>query len=282
MSRYDKGWVKLHRKAYAGDLGDNLFCFGLWAALLSIASWEESTIMWEGNQRVLPPGSVVFGTRELALKFKCNKSTIQKWLDYLVKTNRIIVETSPRGSLATICNWKEYQIIDAVQAATAPPGARSQDRQEMGTYKELRIKNNTIQAGNGIEDAASQDQNRANTGAIPAGYTECLDEYALTLERYAISKDPRADELDLLRLLKVHGYEQTRLALIGARFEPRTDKFDPAKYFSLRRIAEPKNFSRFVNLGAQQQSATQIDRDKILRDQARQEREEMLARISGS
>lgn len=109
MSRHSGGWYKAHRDAWAKDLGQNVYLWGIWNALLHMATWKESQILWEGQQRVLQPGSVVFGVTELALRWDCSRSVVQKWLHHLHDTGRIVLESCSRGSLVTICNWSAYQ-----------------------------------------------------------------------------------------------------------------------------------------------------------------------------
>lgn len=113
MARYQTGWLKLWRGAWEKDLGANLILWGLWHALLHLATWRETKILWEGKQRILPPGSVVFGIKEVASKWGCSRSVIKKWLHHLHDTDRIVLETCPRGCLVTISNWKEFQSTES-------------------------------------------------------------------------------------------------------------------------------------------------------------------------
>jgi hypothetical protein len=109
MARFTGGWIKLWRRAWDGDLGDNIFLWALWNWLLHAATYKPSSIVWEGKRRDLPAGTVVFGISELAVKWECSKSTITKWLRYLESSERIAIETCPRGTLVSILNWDVYQ-----------------------------------------------------------------------------------------------------------------------------------------------------------------------------
>jgi hypothetical protein len=109
MARFEEGYIKWHRKAFFGDIGSNIHCLGLWVALLSMATWKPSKIIWKGQRRELPPGSVVFGLRELSETLNVSKSTVSRWLDYLQKTERIQADHGPRGSVVTVLNWSIYQ-----------------------------------------------------------------------------------------------------------------------------------------------------------------------------
>jgi hypothetical protein len=77
-----------------------------------MAVWKETQIIWNGKQRILKPGSCVFGIKEFADKWECSQRTISKWLHYLHDTQRIVLETCSRGTIATICNWEVYQATD--------------------------------------------------------------------------------------------------------------------------------------------------------------------------
>lgn len=109
MARFTGGWFKAWRKAWESDLSESVYLWALWNALLHMATWKETKVLWAGQQRVLPPGSVVFGFRELAAKFEVSRNTVAKWSQYLHDTQRIVLEKSPHGCIATICNWELYQ-----------------------------------------------------------------------------------------------------------------------------------------------------------------------------
>lgn len=112
VARYENGWIKVHRRAVIEDIGDNVICLGLWVTFLALATWKESKIMWQGEQRVLPPGSVVYGISEFSERWGVSKNTVRRWIQYLVSTDRIRNESGTHGSIATICNWEKYQSLE--------------------------------------------------------------------------------------------------------------------------------------------------------------------------
>lgn len=109
MARFSSGWIKLHRDVLDSDISKNIYLFVLWIRLLGMANYKESKIIWKGAQRVLPPGAVVLGIREMAAYLNCSHMTVRKYLDYLRDTSRIVYENCTRGTLVTICNWELYQ-----------------------------------------------------------------------------------------------------------------------------------------------------------------------------
>ncbi len=126
MARFNGGWVKLYRSVMEGDIKDNPYLLALWSWLLAAATWKESKLLDGGQQRILPPGSVVFGMRELAETWDCSKSTISKWAHYLHDTQRITLDVRPRGCVATILNWDVYQGEDATEQPPSGHGAATE------------------------------------------------------------------------------------------------------------------------------------------------------------
>jgi hypothetical protein len=112
MSRFENGWIKFYRKAIEGDIGSNGYLLAIWTTLLSWATVKETTVLWEGKPRKVPPGSVVCGMQELADQLKFSKTTVYKWVHYLQKRESISLEARTQGSLITICNWEQYQISE--------------------------------------------------------------------------------------------------------------------------------------------------------------------------
>lgn len=110
MARFTNGWIKLHRSLQDKDISQNFFLLGLWTHLLLIANWKEGQIIWQGKQRIVQPGEAVIGIKDLAKSSECSQTKIWTWLKYLQKTKRIVITTSNRGTLVTICNWSIYQI----------------------------------------------------------------------------------------------------------------------------------------------------------------------------
>ena len=109
LARHSSGWIKLYRSAIDSDLSQNINLWCLWMWLLCSASWKESSILWRGQRRDIPPGTVVCGISEIALRWEISKKTVLRWLDYLEQSQRIRIEKSPRGTLVTILNWATYQ-----------------------------------------------------------------------------------------------------------------------------------------------------------------------------
>lgn len=141
MPRWESGWFKVWREAWHKDLSRNVYLWALWHALLHMAHWKESQTIWNGDRRTLPPGTVIFGIKEIANRWNCSQRTISKWLHYLHKTDRIVLETCARGTLVTIRNWEKYQkeFVDAcAESAEIVRAAHVPSRNEVGLKEESK------------------------------------------------------------------------------------------------------------------------------------------------
>jgi DNA-binding transcriptional regulator YhcF (GntR family) len=238
MARFSNGWIKFYRTAVEGDLGQNAFVLAIWVTLLSWATRHEQKVMLDGEQRTLAPGTVIFGISELSRKLGCSKSTISKWLGYLASSERIALERRTRGCVVTIRNWKEYQ----------------EDEPDTRTKLERSVDAGRTLAEQCANPNGEVKKERINTLTREI-LSECISVWGKTLEFFKVSKDPWLDETGVARLVLVRGHENTKLALLGARFESKTETFDPGQHISIRRISKPDVFEKLVNLGSRHKPA---------------------------
>jgi hypothetical protein len=106
--------------------------------------------------------------------------------------------------------------------------------------------------------ALALSKNKENTPPPTAGgvqgLTECIGEHEATLKHFGISKTALlADHGSIARAIQRFGFERVRAALVGARFEEKTERFNPAKHYSLARILDHRKLEKFENLGFQAQ-----------------------------
>jgi len=73
---------------------------------------------------------------------------------------------------------------------------------------------------------------------------DCLTHHGQARSMYG------GEDLEILRYIKSKGKEAVLLAIIGAKYEKSTDKFNPSDWLHLGRIFGEKQFNKFVNQGA--------------------------------
>lgn len=98
------------------------------------------------------------------------------------------------------------------------------------------------------------------------GFPLLFESWKNTLKHFGINRGLMLVEHTLIgRLVQMHGVDPVNLALIGAKYDPAFDGYDPRKNVSLTRLEDRKTFQKFVNLGAQnkpQKNSSEIRRDK--------------------
>lgn len=139
MARFDRGWIKFHRRVVEGDIGCSGVQLAVWVTLLCWSTRYETSIRWKGQQRVIPPGMVVTGIRELAARLGFSKDSIARALRALASRDSIRIETATRGTLISICKWDEYQCSDD-ESATQVRHSRDTDETRAGRQPDLNGK----------------------------------------------------------------------------------------------------------------------------------------------
>jgi len=202
--RFTSGWFKVWREAWDKDLSRNVYLWALWHALLHMAHWKESQIIWNGKQRKLPAGSVVFGIKEIAEKWGCSQRTISKWLHYLHDTQRIVLETCARGTLVTICNWEAYQANEDNACAD-----RAQD-----VRTECELSRNKV----GLREESTKKE-RKKSIAVPTETTLLWNYFQEKAKAKDIETEPRSAKTNKLckSLVTIHGLDKAK-GLIDAYF----------------------------------------------------------------
>lgn len=246
MARYENGWIKVHRRAVIEDIGDNVICLGLWVTFLALATWKESKIMWQGEQRVLPPGSVVYGISEFSERWGVSKNTVRRWVQYLVSTDRIQNESGTHGSIATICNWEKYQTQE---------NEPEQYRNEIGTPTEREV-NARSTPSDPYEEGKKVRREEDKSDPKFFLSRENLDRaFGVWLESLKTMKAGRAnllppEERHITAAIQRYGVNAVVMALQGVPRAPKTD-FDSSWFLDVGRVLNSKNFMRFMNLGVQ-------------------------------
>lgn len=143
--------------------------------------------------------------------------------------------------------------------------------QEAGSQREGNSTPITADLGLSVRLAESPPQIATHPPLPPidgAALQECLEAWKLSMLRHGIKKDPRLDEVAIVRLIQAHGSQKTLLALVGIRYEAATKDYDPKKNFHIRRLNKADNFEKFVNLASIQRKEKAHDRtnEEVLGD----------------
>ena len=238
--RFDRGWVKIHRKVVEEDIGQRgNFTLGLFVRLIRMANWKEGNVLFAGKRIALKPGQIVTGLRELSPDKDDDPylHRVRSALHYLEQRGTIAQAISNQGRLITICNWDEYQCREE-EPRKQPASEAQADRKQTASEAQL-------------SKEGKKERREEYTALGPEEIRGCIEAWGQTLRRYEIQKDPKYDEVAICRLIQRHGTEKTKLALLGAGFEAKSEKYDPKKHCRITRLDKPDIFELLVNLGAQ-------------------------------
>ena len=105
-------------------------------------------------------------------------------------------------------------------------------------------------------DSALQKEIVNDAPSLKILIADAFETWQSTLHRFGIGivNMSLGEEVQLARLIKMHGLSDTKLALLGAGFESGSEQFRPSEHVSIRRVSDQKNFEKFLNLGRQQKS----------------------------
>lgn len=98
-----------------------------------------------------------------------------------------------------------------------------------------------------------QERERHSQPLNAEGIKICTETWHETLDHFRCGRPNRTlipgEDVQIARAIQRWGAKPVELALFGARFEPKDDRFDPSKFVRLKRYLDPEHFDRFVNLG---------------------------------
>ena len=114
MSRFDGGWYKIDRKMFRPIKQENDF-YGdcvlqmLWIILIGWSNVRDSKTRTGRDRRIVKRGQVVTSQKDLAKYLGVTRQAVRTRLDYLVETDRILVDSDSIGTFITILNYEKYQ-----------------------------------------------------------------------------------------------------------------------------------------------------------------------------
>lgn len=126
--------------------------------------------------------------------------------------------------------------------------ARARNLREKSLAKPSKPKQ--IQPSSSSSSSSSEEEERIYT-SDPKEISEGIQTWQKTLDRYGIDKKAKLDEIQIARLIQLHGFEKAKLALLGAGLETGSEQYNPARHCRITRLLKPDIFEKLVNLGAQ-------------------------------
>lgn len=229
MASPQNGWVKIHRKLLENPIARKPNYFSLWIHLLLKANHQDKKHMWNGEVIIIKEGQLVTGRKALSSETGIPETTIERILDYLVKSSQIGQQKTTKFRLITVINWKQYQTVD---------NKRTTNGQQTDTNKNVKKDKN-------VKNTTTSDE----VAGIPEVIKVFKDSLSPSLN-YG-NKTQRASSAEMI---KKYGLEKTIemckvvIAVQGQKYAPRastphalwTRIGDFKSYFDAERAKKPK------------------------------------------
>jgi hypothetical protein len=157
------------------------------------------------------------------------------------------LKSSNRVHQSVLNRLEELKIKPLMQVAEAPY-RNAQGAQDTDTDKDTDTES----------DKEADTEKRPKTFAIePDQISKCWEVWRETLKTFGKERNrTQSDEQAIAKAIRRWGHEDVALALLGARFEPGSEKFKPKDHVALYRIfervkGEPCKFEKFLGWGAE-------------------------------
>lgn len=143
MARFDGGWVKLHRGVTEHWIGKNGYTLAIFSTLVLWANYKQSKIVFGGKLVTLERGQLLTTYRQIAEQLDFGKKLVERHLNLLQSDGSIVLSSSHRGTIITICNYEKFQEIenDIVPPSTHSGDSQETLRRQSGDTEEPIVKN---------------------------------------------------------------------------------------------------------------------------------------------
>ena len=136
-----EGWLKIYRKLTEWEWYNHSEMVHLFIHLLIKASPTDKT--WQG--RVVKRGQVVISRPKISAETGISERTIRTCLARLVASGEIVIETTNRFSIVTICKYGDYQQVEKQNdQPNDQPSDQQSDQPNDHIIRNKEVKNNNI------------------------------------------------------------------------------------------------------------------------------------------
>ena len=103
------GFIKIHRKLLENCISLKPEYLSVWLHLLLLAQHKDRHFIWNNEKKVLKPGQLITGTKQLSKKTGISQITVYRILKYLENEKQIEKQSTSKFTLITVINWNYYQ-----------------------------------------------------------------------------------------------------------------------------------------------------------------------------
>jgi len=170
------GYIKFYRKSEDNDLyfAERFTRWQAWMDLLMLASYMKRTVFIRHVQVELEPGELCWSQLSLSKRWKWNRQTVSKFLNYLEKKEMISSRITFVTTVITITNWDIYNglytedIQQSMQLLEQQSIQQLKQQHDSRTDTNNKVKNvdkdkNIIKNSENIEQVINNDKKKLNS-----------------------------------------------------------------------------------------------------------------------
>lgn len=103
------GWIKLHRSILKNWVNKHPEHRVAWENLLLAVNFAETKVFFNGKKTILHPGQMVTSLEHLSEVMQLPPGKVRTLLKRFQEDEMITIETTPKGTKLTVCNYSTYQ-----------------------------------------------------------------------------------------------------------------------------------------------------------------------------
>lgn len=118
MDKESKGFIKLDRTIFDHWIFQDAEKFRAFVDLIQLARWKDEKLLIGNDVVTVPRGSYYTSELKLAERWKWGRDKTRSFLSLLEKEKMISKKGTPKGTIITISNYREYQDINPTNTTT--------------------------------------------------------------------------------------------------------------------------------------------------------------------
>lgn len=118
MDKESKGFIKLDRTIFDHWIFQDAEKFRAFVDLIQLARWKDEKLLIGNDVVTVPRGSYYTSELKLAERWKWGRDKTRSFLSLLEKEKMISKKGTPKGTMITISNYREYQDINPTNTTT--------------------------------------------------------------------------------------------------------------------------------------------------------------------
>lgn len=103
------GFFKVYRKLFDHEIGKDPLAVALWVKLVSMASYEDKDVLWDGKAFSIKRGQLITSIKGLAKWLGVSQGRAKRYLNGYQNVRQIEIKTTNKYTIVTIRNYDKYQ-----------------------------------------------------------------------------------------------------------------------------------------------------------------------------